>query len=141
MAKKQTQIIAGFPGIGKSYFHKNTTLKVLDSDSSTFDKTHFPQNYIDHIKENLGKVDIILVSTHEEVRKALVKNDLFFTLVYPSMNQKDDYKQRYIHRGSPDTFIQLLNNNWNNWIIDCFRQKNCVHVLLSDLMTLSDVIK
>lgn len=67
--EKQTLVISAFPGCGKShFFRENKDKEVLDSDSSKFDKTHFPQNYIEHIKSNLGKVDIIMVSSHKEVR-------------------------------------------------------------------------
>ena len=55
-----TMLYAGFPAVGKSYFYNNSDLTVLDSDSSKFDKAFFPQNYIEHIKANLGKVDVIL---------------------------------------------------------------------------------
>jgi len=42
--KKPTILISAFPGTGKSYFYKNTKLKVLDSDSSKFDKSKFPRS-------------------------------------------------------------------------------------------------
>jgi len=51
--KKITYLISAFPGTGKSYcFNNNTTWEMLDSDSSTFDKKDFPDNYIKHIKDN-----------------------------------------------------------------------------------------
>lgn len=66
---KETTIISGFPGIGKSYFFRNQEYNnrtVLDSDSSEFSwvkdengnntkerNPDFPSNYIDHIKENM----------------------------------------------------------------------------------------
>lgn len=138
---KQTQIIAGFPGVGKSYFKNNSGLSVLDSDSSTFDKAHFPQNYIEHIKENIGKVDIILISTHELVRKALVENDLRFTLVYPTFNQIVAYKKRYIERGSPQKLIDIIVDNWDEWLDDLSLQTNCTHIVLPPRKTLSDFVK
>ena len=48
------KVICGFPGVGKSTLFKeleDSDYLVLDSDSSTFDKTKFPENYIEHIKE------------------------------------------------------------------------------------------
>ena len=108
---KNTKIIAAFPACGKTYcFSNNKNLSILDSDSSQFswvnviDKEYeaknrgkndykeryikvrnpdFPKNYIEHIKENIGKVDYIFVSTHEEVRKALNESDIEFTIVCP----------------------------------------------------------
>lgn len=101
----------------------------MDSDSSNFSwviedgkKTrnpNFPQNYINHIRENIGKYEFILVSSHKEVREALINNCIFFYLVYPSIRCKDEYLKRYLNRGSPIQFIELLKSNWDNWINDC----------------------
>jgi hypothetical protein len=136
-----TMVISAFPGCGKSHYFRNNSDKiVLDSDSSTFDKSDFPRNYIQHIKENIGKVDIIMVSSHKEVRDELVKNGIEFTLVYPESNIKEDYIQRYIDRGSPESFIKLLNNNWKNWISELEEQTGCDKVKLKKGQYLSDVI-
>lgn len=136
-----TMIISAFPGCGKShYFRNNENKTVLDSDSSTFDKSDFPRNYIEHIKSNIGKADVIMVSSHKEVREALVENDIFFTLVYPEPSIKEEYIQRYIDRGSPESFVNLLTNNWNNWISELEEQKSCDKITLKEGQYLSDVI-
>ena len=36
-----TLLCAGFPAVGKSYLYNHSKLKVLDSDSSKFDKAFF----------------------------------------------------------------------------------------------------
>ena len=133
---KNTVIISGFPGIGKTYLFENSPLSILDSDSSKFDKTMFPQNYIEHIKENIGKVDIILVSSHKEVREALVCEKIDFTLVYPHESLKSEYIEKYKERGSSEKFIQLISDNWNNWIEELKNQKNCIHNVLNSGITL-----
>ena len=56
LTKKKTLVVAGFPGIGKTFFKKNLQNKsVLDSDSSKFSwdgkiggkrNPKFPANYI-----------------------------------------------------------------------------------------------
>src|SRR5574343_786468 len=86
-----TLIVSAFPGTGKSHLFNNTKLNILDSDSSKFDKSKFPENYIKHIKENIEKVDVILVYSHKEVRNALVKNNIKFLLVYPNKSLKSEY--------------------------------------------------
>ncbi len=139
--KKQTLVISAFPGCGKSHFFRNNKDKeVLDSDSSKFDKVHFPQNYIEHIKSNLGKVDIIMVSSYKEVRDALVENDIPFTLVYPSIEIKDEYIKRYIDRGNNDSFVELLNKNWELWLNELEEQIGCDKIRLKEGQYLSDVI-
>lgn len=130
----RTRIISAFPGCGKSHFHRENKETTLDSDSSLFSwiyhedgtrerNPEFPNNYIEHIKENIGKYEFILVSSHEEVRNALLDNCLFFYLVYPDRfcdESKDMYIQRYIDRGSPESFIALVDENWDAWIHDLY---------------------
>lgn len=123
---KRTKIICGFPGIGKSYFYNNNKDICLDSDSSKFSWTYncdderirndkFPANYIKHIKENIGKVEFILVSSHQDVRDALLRECIHFYYVYPDSNRKDEFIQRYRDRGSPESFIQLVDSMWYDW--------------------------
>ena len=139
--ENKTLVISAFPGCGKSHFFRNNESKeVLDSDSSKFDKEHFPKNYIEHIKSNLGKVDIIMVSSHKEVRDALVENEIPFTLVYPSPDIKDEYIQRYIDRGNTGSFLELLNNNWELWLNELEEQVSCDKIRLEENQYLSDVI-
>ena len=135
-----TLLCAGFPAVGKSYFYNHSELKVLDSDSSKFDKSFFPKNYIDHIKANLGKVDIILISSHEVVRDALVEDGLDFTLVYPNIDLKQEFIERYKQRGSSESFIKLVSDNCNEWITQLQNQNGCKKIELSTGQYLSDVI-
>jgi hypothetical protein len=138
---KTTIIISAFPGCGKSHLFRNKgDKKILDSDSSKFDKSQFPQNYIEHIKSNIGLADMILVSSHKEVRDALVDNGIEFTLVYPNKDIKDEYIQRYIDRGNEDKFVELLKNNWNIWIPELEQQSDCDKIELNSGQYLSDVL-
>jgi hypothetical protein len=139
---KATMVISAFPGCGKSHLFRNKgDMKILDSDSSTFDKSQFPQNYIEHIKSNIGDADIILVSSHKEVRDALVDKGINFTLVYPNMDIKDEYIQRYIDRGNDGKFVDLLKQNWENWIEELEHQSGCEKIKLDRGQYLSDVIE
>ena len=147
---KKTRIIAAFPGTGKSMYHKKYPDTTLDSDSSKFSwievskskggvkerNPDFPQNYINHIKENIGKYDFIFVSTHREVREALLDNCIFFYLIYPSKNRKKEFIKRYQDRDNIDSFIKLLDKNWNVWIRECeFCEIGCkqVRMILNNL--------
>jgi len=148
--EKDTLVISGFPGIGKSHFFRKNEKEgksVLDSDSSLFSwiekgvrHPDFPNNYIKHIKENLGKSDIILVSSHKNVRDDLVENNIPFTLVYPSRSIKEEYLQRYIDRGSDNPFIKLLDNNWDNFLDEMEQQKGCEKIELEEGKYLSDYL-
>lgn len=134
-----TQLVSAFPGTGKSYFFNNTYLKVLDSDSSKFDKSNFPDNYIEHIKNNIGSYDIILISSHKEVRDALVKNKIDFTLVFPHKELKDEYIKRYRDRGNDEKFIELVEKNWDMWFDELYYQQRCSGIMLGSNEFISDL--
>ena len=93
-----------------------------------------------HIKENIGKADIICISSHNIVRNALVEKDLPFTLVYPDRSLKEEYIKRYKDRGNNPVFVKLLENNWNIWMDDMENQKGCDHIRLKSGQYLIDVI-
>ena len=124
---KKAIVISAFPGCGKTYYfnHHRDDIKVLDSDSSQFSWIYhedgtkernpdFPNNYIQHIKDNMDKQDIIFVSSHEQVRQAL--RGIPLVIVFPSLSMKDEWRQRLIDRGSPIEFVKLVMDNWNTWI-------------------------
>ena len=60
---KNTRVISGFPGIGKSYlFNNGKNILIIDSDSSNFSwlepgvrNPEFPHNYMKHIKIRLNQ--------------------------------------------------------------------------------------
>lgn len=125
----RTTIVSAFPGCGKTTYYNANKDKSIDSDSSEFswitddngNKTRnpdFPKNYIDHIKQNIGKVKYIFVSSHKEVRDALIKEHIPFLLFYPSINRKQEFLDKYKKRGNTDEFVKMLGNKWEEWITD-----------------------
>lgn len=142
MSKHYSKIIAGFPGIGKTYF-TNRHQNAIDSDSSAFSWTidtnnvktrnkEFPQNYIRHIKENMGKYEYIFVSTHKEVREALKQNEIMFYLMYPLRCRKTEFMQRYKERGSSEEFINLVDASWDKWIDEIEAFEGCYKICMVD---------
>ena len=126
---KNTKVIAAFPACGKTYcFQKNEDYTILDSDSSKFSwctyegrigkyrNPDFPNNYIEHIKENIGKVDYIFVSTHEEVRNALREAGIKYLLVFPRSTLKAEWVGRCFLRGSDEKFCKLIADSWDDWL-------------------------
>ena len=149
-------VISAYPACGKSYYYKkhslyategNGTEKILDSDSSNFswiydessNKTDlrnpdFPDNYIQYIKKHLDKEDIIFVSSHESVREALHKNKIPFAIAVPSSDMKEEWLKRMKERGNDETFIQLQDEHWDEWVNDCIRDRRavCTCILLPE---------
>ena len=144
---QENVLYAAFPGTGKSYYCNNGNWShytpkgfCCDSDSSKFDKSEFPQNYINHIKQRIADgYRRIFISSHKEVRDALVENGLQFTLIYPDKSLKEEYVQRYKDRGNPQQFISLVENNWENWITECEAQEHCNHIKLKTNQFVSNV--
>lgn len=138
--EKQTKLISAFPGTGKTYFFNHTADKhVLDSDSSKFDKSKFPENYLIYIKNNISKVDIILISSHKEVRDALEEAGLEFTLVYPQEQLKQEYVDRFKQRGDNKAFISLISVNWTKWLKELHNQCCNERIELGSNEYLSDI--
>jgi hypothetical protein len=133
MATKFIRVFSVFPGVGKTHFYNQNKENTRDSDSSTFDKSEFPQNYIAHIKELLEDetIEHILVSSHKVVRDALVENGLPFLLVYPHKSLKQEYIKRFENRGNDKNFLNLMNKNWNSFIEDLENQTNCAKEILN----------
>jgi len=142
MKYKPTVVISAFPACGKSYMFNNYNGKpftMLDSDSSEFSwikdengnntkerDPNFPDNYIKHIKGNMGKVDIIFVSSHEVVRGALNQNKINFFMVYPNKNMKTEWIRRFKERGNNEGFISFISNNWDNFIDEIEQEEKCL---------------
>jgi hypothetical protein len=147
------KVISAFPACGKSTFYNknsvyvnpNNKLKILDSDSSLFSwiydennkKTNvrdpeFPQNYINHIKEQLPLQDYIFVSSHKVVRDALRDNHIHFTLIYPDRSLKDEWLRRFKERGNDDKFIQFQGEHWDEFITEMENESFPNKIIITD---------
>lgn len=133
-------IISGFPGIGKTRYKEVSNQLVLDLDTSNFDKEEFPKNYLDEIEDKIESYNVILVSTHREVREGLLDRGINFTLVYPNIELKEEYVDRYQDRGSEVSFINLLESNWDEWINELEEQERCSHIVLNSNEFLTDIM-
>lgn len=99
---KPQGIIAGGPGVGKSTFVEkfSTELRVCDMDSSFYrGDASWPTNYIDDIIRNTAAFDLLLISTHPEVVRALRERGFKVTVVCPDENLLHEYTDRLIKRG------------------------------------------
>jgi hypothetical protein len=163
MKYMNTKIYSVFPACGKTWLYEHQEdydLKILDSDSSQFSWIYvddgnngfhkernpvFPNNYIKHIKENIGKYDCIFVSSHASVREALDKDGIDFTIVYPSQSCKAEWIGRCFIRdknGESGCGAEAIYNNWDQWILECF-ETGIYHdeIVLQSREHLSDYLK
>ena len=130
---KKSLIVSAFPACGNTYFHEKGNeygFTTSDSDSSKFSwlldengestgvrDYDFPENYIQHIKSLVGKVDFIFVSSHQEVRDALEGENLSYVIVHPSPTEetKQCWINRMRSRGNTENFIGMITSNWYEW--------------------------
>lgn len=119
--------------------------KILDSDSSQFSwvkdvngnntdvrNPEFPNNYIQHIKDHLETEDIIFVSSHDNVRKALEENNIDYYLVYPDKSLLDEWVYRMENRGNNEKFVNFITLNWDKFIDDIESETYPTKVKLED---------
>lgn len=131
------RVIAAFPATGKSYLAADDD-GYVDSDSSSFSGSEpgirhpeWPGNYVEHVRGQLVEGKVVLVSTHAEVRRALVDAGIPFKLAYPTPDQREEYRRRMIGRGSPDGLIRkVIDELWDDALVECFRQEGCEHLVL-----------
>lgn len=118
-------VIVGFGGIGKTelakkyeniidlesifwkwqYSEKYTNIEEYKSCKNRIQNTNFPQNYIEAIKENQKKYDIVLTAYNTTICECLKENEVSFLLCYPDKEAKDIYIERYRKRGNNENFI------------------------------------
>lgn len=126
-------IIAAFPGIGKSTAAEKYPNIFIDMESSDYhwiiddngDKIchpDWPVNYVDAIIKKceedieIGKAHYVLTSTHKEVLEEFKKRSLYYTAVIPKT--LSIMVERYKNRGSSEQFIQSLEKNFEKYIQD-----------------------
>lgn len=155
----KTKVYSIFPACGKTWLYEHQEdygLKILDSDSSQFSWVYkfglgkyervrnpeFPDNYIKHIKENIGKCDYIFVSSHASVREALDKEGIDFTIVYPESSCKAEWIGRcFIREKNSESGCgaEVMYNNWEQWILECIETGiNHKEIVLKSKEHLSD---
>lgn len=126
---KKAAIISAFPACGKSYLAKYSNPYtygkiILDNDSSNFSwlepgvrNPAFPENYVQYIKDNMDKADIIFISSHKVLREALYANHISFSAVIPDEQRcRNEWVARCFLRGNTPEFIHTMYDNWDKWL-------------------------
>ena len=126
----KTKIISAFCGTGKTYLCENSNKKIIEFECWKYDKGAFPNNCVADVKSKIGEVDIIFISTNPLVLNALTKIGIKIILIYPELNLKNEYMNRYRNRDSLNDFMLMLSKYWDNWLIEIRENKDCQHIRL-----------
>lgn len=121
-------ILAGFPGIGKTTVcgDKEKSEYLVDSDSSSYSwieqdgkkvrNPHFVEDYSKHILKEVLNGKRVLCSTHYQILEYLIKLGQNLTIVIPSKDRKEEFREIYTRRG--DVFKDVVMENWDAWLED-----------------------
>lgn len=127
---RSTIVISAFPACGKTYATNNyndNNFKLLDLDSSSFKwkftdnegkyvNPEFPNNYVNCIKSNIGKYDIIFVSSHLKVRQSLQNAGIDYCTVYPYSNLLNEWVGRMYRRYNSEEYINYIISHWDEFM-------------------------
>jgi hypothetical protein len=135
------KIYSAFPGTGKTHFCKTTKLNVLDLAPSNF-RNNYPYTYVEYIKSVLNDktLDMIFIPADKELRELLNQSNIEYSLIYPKISLLYEYLDRYRQRGSSETFIKIMKNNWDHFITELQNEESKNHIVLKTGEYISDVI-
>lgn len=120
-------IICGFAGIGKTNLCNKGYTKFIDMDSSNFAKDQY-EDYVDKAYKLSSAGFTVFISTHQEVRDILRREEIPFIVVIPDRDDKQEYLNRYKNRGNSQSYIDLFDKNWDKFI-DGLKKENFVYTL------------
>lgn len=131
-----SKVICAFAGIGKTYISKKYS-NVIDFDLQKFKyiynqkelynieklkgvenkviNKNWPNNYITQLRKIINKEKVVLVPADKEVRDILVKENINFILIMPSLDSKEQLINRYKKRGNNQKYIKRAINDLEKW--------------------------
>ena len=135
-----TNVICGFPGIGKTYLASKFPVAARDLESLMYhwkngDKKNginirWPENYVNDVKllDSSGMYRVIMLSTHEDMRACLAKEKIKYTNIYveDTPKMKEIMFNRYRLRGSTESFLEIMDKNFSDIIHSLKNDKNSV---------------
>ncbi len=155
-------IIACYAGVGKSTFAKMFDNSVdlvsmpyswilpKENEKAEYEEIkaapylirhpHFYTNYLLAILEANKKYEYVLIPTIEQILRRL-ENEFHmpFIVVYPSIELKEQYKQRYIDRGNTQNFLEVFIEQWDDRIHALMEYDTNKSIVLSDGEYLTNV--
>lgn len=131
-----SKVICAFAGIGKTYVSKKYS-NVIDYELQKFKyiynqkelynieklkgvenkviNKNWPNNYITQLRKIINKEKVVLVPADKEVRDILVKENINFILIMPSLDSKEQLINRYKKRGNNQKYIKRAINDLEKW--------------------------
>ena len=76
----------------------------------------YPNNYLQYISEHIGKVDYILTTASDDIKKKLIEMGIRPILVYPDKSLKEEWIGRMFLAGNREPVLKTFAENWDKWI-------------------------
>lgn len=127
---KETKICAAFCGSGKTYICEKSDIDAIEIEYWKYKDKGLSSEYVADIRKHFGTVDYILIATDPEGLRLLHKEGFSITLIYPEIELRNEYLDRYINRDSPHEFIGVFMKYWKQWINELKEQTYCNHIVL-----------
>lgn len=154
-------VIVGFGGVGKTELAKKyknvvdlesilwkwnydvdirNNIEKYKSYANRTKNENFPENYIQEIKKNLLKYDIVLTAYSKIICDALTENKIKYILCYPELQSKNIYVERYRKRGNNNLFIKNFEEGFEKEIETNVNKINMQKIVLKGDETLEDYL-
>jgi hypothetical protein len=135
---KPTVLCAAFCGTGKTYLCQKSNVNAIEIEYWKY--KNLKEKFIQDIKEQIGEVDYIFLSTEIESLKLLHNEGLDIVLIYPKKELRNEYLDRYIIRDNPYDFIGTMMKYWDSTIDELQKQNYCKHIVLEKNQYIHNVL-
>jgi len=144
MSKKysNTKFIYAFPGVGKTYFCKNTNIKnFIEISKPTPEplKGEYLKAFVDSLVSYDGKVGIVFIEFDINIINKLNKFSDKVTLIYPQDKLRDEYIERYKKTQCLE-FCNYMHYNWDSLLSEIKSVGYCNHIILASGSYISDFL-
>ena len=148
---RNKRIIWGFPGCGKSTIADGK--RIIDADCMLFqyigateqklhgnvdmnvvDNPLYPDNYIEYVNE--VNADIVFINCH----LGLLDKFKNVEIVYPAKDMKEEFLERYRLRGDHSSFIQYMNETFDDMLVTIIGLPYKKHQLDNEKRYIKDII-
>lgn len=146
MTRSGRMIIAAYAGTGKSEFCKRYPSEAIDmicmpykyinlftkevsegedikANMDLILRPNWENDYYEEIKRLNSKYPerLIIVPTIKSIMRRLKEDEIPYTVVYPTRDCKEEYRERYINRGNNQSFLDVFIEGWDVMLdgLDC----------------------
>lgn len=123
--RQSALVVAAFPGAREAQIEhllQDEGCPVIDLDSTPFRRTkdgsinpRFIEDYMAALEPYLDKKTMILVSTHAEMRDALIANNIKFVYAGPTAESKDSWLFSLL-KAEKLELARLVDENWTSFV-------------------------